>query len=117
VLRCVPTPNPKLFGRYDAAGIAHCVLRMDDDPRCALGAFEEPALTFLEEHASSGVLVHCQVGANRSVAIVLLFLMHRGVDLMSACEYVASARGHILGSGSFPAQLVSIARLRNKLGV
>ena len=58
-----------------------------------------------------------KVGANRSVAIVLLFLMHRGVDLMSACEYVASARGHILGSGSFPAQLVSIARLRNKLGV
>merc|ERR1711904_190536 len=90
--------------KYDARGIGFLQLRMEDTQREDLTKFLSESGDFLERYlsADTGILVHCQVGANRSVAIVVAYLVLReGFKLIDAIETVARSRGHVLGSGSF----------------
>jgi len=62
-------------------------------------------------------LVHCAAGINRSVSIVIAFLIDElGMDLLSAIEFVKDKRPVILGNHSFRNQLIQFAYERDQLG-
>eukprot|EP00669_Euglena_mutabilis_P005566 TRINITY_DN17073_c0_g1_i1.p1 TRINITY_DN17073_c0_g1~~TRINITY_DN17073_c0_g1_i1.p1 ORF type:complete len:182 (+),score=8.89 TRINITY_DN17073_c0_g1_i1:82-546(+) len=65
--------------------------------------------TFIDEVVGSGkaVLVHCLVGASRSVSIVLAYLVaHRGMALRDAWRHVKERRPQARPNNDFCRQLV-----------
>lgn len=102
--------SQKRLDQYSGAGIAFCQVLMEDTFEEDLRTHLAPSFAFLEEWVpQTGVLVHCHVGQNRSAAVVVAFLMHKGLPLLDACRQVAQGRGIILASGSFPLQLLRLS--------
>lgn len=119
---------------YERLGIQHWHLAMYDDPSEDLLAAVDKARPWLKEMLNANlenlpenppsqsdpassplsppvpVLVHCFVGGNRSVAVVVSYLvLEESMTLLEALRLCASARGRVLGSGSFPLQLLRLA--------
>ena len=124
---------------YQRLGIVNFHLPMYDDPSEDLPAAVEKAIPWLAEMLKSPksissehlvddptpslpshqeaaqVLVHCFVGGNRSVAVVIShLLLNEGMELLEALRCCAAARGRVLGSGSFPLQLLRLAKEKDR---
>ena len=62
------------------------------------------------------ILIHCMMGMNRSVTILISYLMYRqGMDLFKAVEWVAIRRGWILKNMAFRRQLILYANKIDRL--
>jgi len=65
--------------RYKSMHIAHRQVRLDDTPRAPLLKELDACFDFIHEHVSQqrSVLVHCQRGVSRSVAVVAAYYLRR----------------------------------------
>ncbi|CAJ1447181.1 unnamed protein product, partial [Effrenium voratum] len=111
VLNCTEdAPSPQRQDLYRSLGIEVLHVVMYDDFSEDLAAAAQKARPWLREKLDQdlAVLVHCFVGGNRSVAIAVSYLiLDEGLALLEALTK-ASARGLVLGSGSFPLQLLRL---------
>eukprot|EP00435_Cladocopium_sp_Y103_P066621 s112_g28.t3 len=110
VLNCteeaIPRRRQEIYGRL---GLEYMHLAMHDDPSENLAEAVERARPWLQRMKDQRTLVHCFVGGNRSVAVVISHLvLDQDMDFWEALETVAAARGRVLGSGSFPLQLLRL---------
>jgi len=75
------------------------------------------ALLAARDHPGGRALVHCAHGVNRSVCIVVAFLIEQeGMSLLEAVHLVKVRRGCVLGNLGFRRQLVEMATRLNQLG-
>lgn len=112
VVRCMESkPSKSILAMYETLGIASTTVPMADTSDQDLGPVVLQACPFLRHHLRSGgtVLIHCFIGANRSAAVAIAYLvLQERFELLEAVRAVARARGLILGSGSFPLKLVRL---------
>ena len=74
---------------------------------------------FLQEckHSGRKVLVHCYAGHNRSACMCVCWLLvHQGMTLLEALDWVQSRRGTIVSNHGFRLQLVRLALQLQCLG-
>lgn len=109
VLNCTESViSPERQEIYCRLGIEYLHVAMYDDFTEDLGAAVAKARPWLRQQ-DEAVLVHCFVGGNRSVAVVLSYLvLDEAIDFWQALGLVAAARGLVLGSGTFPLQLLQL---------
>jgi hypothetical protein len=91
--------------------ISHLALPLEDRPGFSLLPFVSEAEKFLTgaREERRHVLVHCMQGLNRSVAMVVAFLVRTlGMSLDVAIETVARKRPHVLSNRGFVVQLVKL---------
>lgn len=81
------------------------------------GSFDK-AKQFIDSARKNGgrVLVHCELGMNRSITICLAYMVDgAGMKLLEAVESILGDRPNILTNQGFRKQLVEFAMKRNLL--
>eukprot|EP01006_Ploeotia_vitrea_P043776 TRINITY_DN66777_c1_g7_i1.p1 TRINITY_DN66777_c1_g7~~TRINITY_DN66777_c1_g7_i1.p1 ORF type:complete len:173 (+),score=21.78 TRINITY_DN66777_c1_g7_i1:57-575(+) len=95
----LPTENRPTYTQLEA----------DDTPDFDMASLYPAAEEFISNARKAGgkVIVHCRVGTNRSVFLVLAYLVaHEGLDLLEAAAHIKKQRHGILANLGFRRQLV-----------
>jgi protein-tyrosine phosphatase len=99
---------------YKKAGIAVHQFAIGDDLESNIVEVATKVLELVTAHATSNVLVHCQMGLSRSPAVVIfLLMMQQGLGYDDAYKLVLARRRTIQPNESFEQQLRSLEKKTN----
>lgn len=89
------------------AGIEVLSLDIEDKPDEDISVHFPAVNKAIDEHLSRSepVLVHCMAGASRSVALILSFLVYKGISLRDSFEHVIKCRPSACPNPGFMEQL------------
>ncbi len=106
------TPYVPNFHSYRGT-VTYLSLPLQDVPDANIAQHFEQATTFIDEVAANEpVLVHCVVGASRSVSVVLAYLMKKNNwDVETALSHVKNLRSVAEPNEGFLKQLHEYAKL------
>jgi protein-tyrosine phosphatase len=121
VLNCAASPESRYDGSknpYAEEGIKYLGIEAFDTVQYPILMHFHQALGFIDTCLKEGgrVLVHCEMGVNRSGAIYVAYMMvHENISLLQAIRQVKFERPVLLCNEGFQMQLIDFARQRELL--